>query len=240
MTLTGKISRAITVGALVIAVMVTVAFVVGLTGDSQPDAAEFQRFAGGCAVGSPAALDAPRVPPGSRVRLESEVLVLGCKNVKWHGLLQLVGFRTSQGVCAAADSPRERDSAGIVCLLPKSTGRSFCESAVCAGPLSWSEGSLRNGYSKMVGQVSPRADRVEVRFVDASGVGRRIDAVVDQARGTVLSRLGAEREFGVFAAVLPGCPPESGAKVVAKDEAGHTIGVARTMDAAPGFCKAHV
>lgn len=219
-------------------VLFAVVSLVGWNDESQPDAAEVQPSASNCGLGGPAALKAVRVPPGTGVKLESPVLVLGCKKATWHGLLQVVGFRTSQAVCAAADSPREGDTAGILCVPPGSPSRPFCgDKAVCAGPLSWSEGASRNGYSRAVGQVSPQVDDVEVSFVNASGVKRRVEAVVAQVRGNLLTKLGGETEFGVFAAVLPGCSPASGATVIAKDGAGETIGTSHARNPAPGFCE---
>ncbi len=172
--------------------------------------------AGHCKVGGAPTLQTTRLPSTPGVTVRSPELVVACTRSRWHGSLEIVGFDTSQGFCFTADSPRFGNSQAGACIPRGANWRMLCGGRkICAGDSSWWEGADQ-GYTQIVGEISPLIDRITVQYKIEGNVkdqGTMAIATLDDALG---KRLKVNGRFGVFSVVLPGCPPAAGVEVIGR------------------------
>lgn len=192
----------------------------------------------GCKVGGEPTLQASRLPRVPGVHVQSPVRVLACSESRWHGKLELVGFRTEQAFCFTADSPRFGEGQPGACIPSSVRQSGACGHRLCAGYLTWSEGR-GEGYSQIVGEVPPSVVRVDVRYVKGRHSPARIQTVVAQLRGKVAAMIGVHSNYGVFSVVLPGCPPKDGLEVVGRNRTDSAVAVATSRNVFPNVCPKH-
>jgi hypothetical protein len=188
-----------------------------------------------CRVGGKPALQVSRLPRVPGVHVKSPVRVLACSESRWHGKLELVGFRTEQAFCFTADSPRFGEGQPGACIPSSVKQSGVCGHKLCAGDLTWSEGR-GDGYSQVGGEVPGNVTRVDVRYVKGHGSPARSQSVVAQLRGKGAAAIGVHANYGVFSVVIPGCPPKGGLEVIGRNKVGRTVAIAISRNVFPNVC----
>jgi len=154
-----------------------------------------------CRVGSKPRMDIVRVPAGSGVKLRSRILVIGCgTSPAGAGLVELVGYRTSEGFCYAVDMPKLARSEGGLCAPPSAGWKTICggESVCANGAISFTVNGSR--LTQVSGQFDPH-----IRDLSVNEGKRPSVIVVDQVPNRLRKELGMQSSIAFFAAVVQGC-----------------------------------
>jgi hypothetical protein len=185
-----------------------------------------------CAVGGEAILKVPRAGAGEK--LVGEVRVLACHRFKTAGLVQVVGYDTTNNACVAVDYPAEKESEGLACVDRKAKHGLLCGRTLCSGPVTWSrQGS--GPFTRVNGLVRPSITRVKVihRRNGKEAVAMAYTAHIDKR---VSDELQFPSQFAVFTSVLQGCPPRGPVWVEVLETGKHQGVRMRIPNFMPGAC----
>lgn len=172
--------------------------------DSSSEGARYMRgTSSSCRVGDAPRLHLERVPPGSGVKLESRVVIIGCGiSPAGGGPVEIVGYRTSDGFCYSVDMPKLHRSEGGLCVPLSADWKAICGGKhVCAnGAISVS--AKGRSLTQASGQFDPRVKQLSV----SEGVGSSTISVA-RVSPELKKQLGIRSSVAFFAAVAQGCSP---------------------------------
>jgi hypothetical protein len=191
---------------------------------------------GSCRPGDNAALEVPRVPPGTNTKLTSKVLVLACAHVKGYGLIEIVGYDTNRAFCYATDSVTLNSSEGGLCFSREAKWNTFCQGQrICAGNVTWTShaGAI---FAQFSGRLAPSVVRVSAKWKKRADGFRAVKSVVGKIKGNLKKQLGLANNFSLFVMLFRGCPPAEGVDVLAYNARDRVIGKGNSENLLPGPC----
>lgn len=216
---------------IIAALLVTAILVCGLV--AIPN---FSQSADGssCRIGASPSLNAPRVVPGSGVKLLTPPTVVGCGGTS-RGSLELVAYDTSAGFCFGIDRLPQRSSEGGDCKSHSVQWKSYCPALCLKSVFGVDLGPKRLRGTLVGGVLSPSMTSVKVVY-KVNGKQHELPAIVGQVTSGLMEKLRQTESFGLFATVLPVCVPPRGVRVITTNEDGVVLAEARGQETFPHPC----